>query len=33
LLSVGFKNIIFFQDWELGEFNCDGTEFIIIAEK
>jgi hypothetical protein len=33
LLSVGFKNINFFQDWELGEFNCDGTEFIIIAEK
>jgi len=33
LLSVGFKNITFFQDWDLNEFNNDGVEFIIVAEK
>ena len=33
LLSVGFKNITFFQDWDLNEFNNDGIEFIIVAEK
>lgn len=33
LNEVGFKKISFYQNWNFGKMEDDGTEFIIVAEK
>ncbi len=33
LNKVGFRDIKFYKDWSLSEFDCDYGEFIVIAEK
>ena len=33
LVSVGFKNIKFYHDWDLNKFQNDKGEFIIVADK